>query len=90
MNIREEENGDRDFSVELNSSKHWLSTSSKGARDGVLIQGTLGKLQHASFVEPEILEVRGSNGVLRIFLRKSEISVTDVTSKHVGDEIECD
>ena len=53
-------------------------------KNGVLIEGTLGKLQHAAFVEPEILEVRGSHGVLRLYLRESEITV----KKSIGDDIE--
>jgi|WetSurMetagenome_2_1015567.scaffolds.fasta_scaffold230607_2 hypothetical protein len=69
-------NEERDFSIELNSNQHLtrLSTSSTGGNGGVLIEGTLGKLQHALFVEPEILEVKGSCGVLRINLRKSEVN----------------
>ena len=32
----------------------------------VLIKGRLRKLQRASFVEPEVLEVKGSCGILRL------------------------
>ena len=61
----------RDFSLELTSNNHLTRFSANG---GVLIEGTLGKLLHASFVEPEILEVKGECGVLRLNLRKNEIS----------------
>ena len=64
----------RDFSVELISSKHLTRLSSNG---GVLIEGTLGKLLHASFVEPEILEVKGNCGVLRLNVRKNEITTSE-------------
>jgi hypothetical protein len=64
----------RDFSVELISNKHLTRLSANG---GVLIEGTLGKLQHASFVEPEILEVKGDCGVLRLNVRKNEISASE-------------
>ncbi len=64
----------RDFSVELNSNKHLTRLSANG---GVLIEGTLGKLQHASFVEPEILEVKGDCGVLRLNVRKNEIKSSE-------------
>lgn len=70
-------NEERDFSIELRSSSHLTRLSSNG---GVLIEGTLGKLQHAVFVEPEILEVEGSFGVLRLNVRKDEITFT----KNVG------
>lgn len=63
----------RDFSIELNSNQNLtrLQTSSNGS--GVLVEGTLGDLEHAVFVEPEILEVRGSCGVLRVNLRSNEV-----------------
>ena len=60
--------------VELISNKHLTRFSANG---GVLIEGTLGKLQHASFVEPEILEIRGDCDVLRLNIRKNEISVAE-------------
>jgi hypothetical protein len=65
------EEQDRDFSVELISNKHLTRLSANG---GVLIEGTLGKLQHVSFVEPEILEVKGDCGVLRLNVRRNEIT----------------
>ena len=68
------ENEKRDFTVELLSNKHLTRLSSNG---GVLIEGTIGKLQHASFVEPEILEVKGDCGVLRLNVRKNEISTQE-------------
>lgn len=90
MNSIERENGERDFSIELKSNKHLtrLITSSEDVNGGVLIEGTLGKLQHASFVEPEILEVRGNCGLLRLNMRKSEITVKDEGNKCIGGEKE--
>lgn len=66
--------GGRDFSIELDSNKHltMFSTTSTDV-SGVLIEGTLGKLEHALFVEPEILEIKGANGVLRLTLTFDEI-----------------
>jgi hypothetical protein len=74
LNSKENKNGERDFSIELTSNQHLtrLSTS-KDPNYGVLIEGSLGRLQHALFVEPEILEVKGSYGVLRLNVRKSEV-----------------
>lgn len=66
---------ERDFSIELKSNQHLtrLSTASNGGNGGVLIEGTLGLLQHAIFVEPEIFEVKGTCGVLRLNLRHDEV-----------------
>ncbi len=87
MNAQENENGERDFSIELSSNKHLtrLSTSND-PNGGVLIEGTLGLLQYASFVEPEILEVKGSYGVLRLNVRKCEVK--DMVKKGKGGDEE--
>ena len=87
MAFQENKYDDRDFSIELSSNKHLtrLSTSND-PNSCVLIEGTLGRLQHASFVEPEILEVKGSFGVLRLNVRKSE--VRDTVKKHAGGDEE--
>ncbi len=77
------EDDERDFSIELNSSQKLTRFSANG---GVLIEGTLGKLQHALFVEPEILEVKGTYGVLRINVRKNEVKDTD--KKAMGGDME--
>lgn len=72
-------NGGRDFSIELRSHQHLtrLLTSQNSGNGGVLIEGTLGKLEHALFVEPEILEVKGDCGVLRLNLRRDEVKEPD-------------
>ena len=89
MNFQENENGERGFSIELGSNKHQLSIISIDATDSILIEGTLGKLQCATFVEPEILEVQGCCGVLRVNLRRSEIIVIDSVKNCKGGDSEC-
>jgi hypothetical protein len=86
MNSQENENNERDFSVELASNKNLtrFSTSSNN-HGGVLIEGTLGKLKHAIFVEPEILEVKGNCGVLRLNLAFNEVK--DSVKKVGGEEL---
>ena len=74
MNPRENEDCESDFSIEL-TKKHKLSIISTDENGGALIEGTLGKLQRVSFVEPEILEVKGCYGVLRLHLSRNEITV---------------
>jgi hypothetical protein len=74
MKAQINESDDRDFSIELASNRHLTRFSTSSNKDGgVLIEGTLGKFQHAFFVETEILEVRGSFGVLRLNLTFNEI-----------------
>jgi hypothetical protein len=84
------DNGERDFSIELASNQHLtrLQTASNGHGSGVLIEGTIGSLQLASFVEPEILEVKGTWGVLRLNLRMEEIALKNSAKNPIGGDKE--
>lgn len=83
MNPKRNEDCESDFSIEL-TSKHKLSIISTDDNGGAVIEGTLGKLQRVSFVEPEILEVKGSYGVLRLHVSRNRITV----NKRKGGETE--
>ncbi|HII41132.1 MAG TPA: hypothetical protein HA326_07970 [Thermoplasmata archaeon] len=64
----------RIFTVELKSRAALRSASlSNGNQEGVLIEGTLGRLTSASFLDGVVLEVVGSEGVLRLDLQRQEI-----------------
>ncbi len=65
---------ERFFSVEL-KSKTDLKTLSfgNGNHENAVIEGTIGQLQHAAFVDSIILEVVGDGGVLRINIAENEI-----------------
>ena len=66
---------ERFFSVELASKTSLKNvTMTNGSNENVLIEGTLGKLVQAAFVEGVILEVIGEKGVLRINLEQSELT----------------
>ncbi len=68
-------NKERFFSVELKSKASLKNvTLSDRSLENVLLEGTLGQLQHATFAEDLILEVVGDKGVLRINLSQSDIS----------------
>ena len=70
--IMEEE---RSFSVELNTKQKIKTVTLNGdSNRNVLIEGTLGEFKTACFVAEDILEVRGSEGVLRVNLAKTEIT----------------
>ena len=68
---------ERFFTVELESklSLRNITLADEG-NEGVLVEGTLGELMEARFAEDTVLEVKGSEGVLRIDLAQSEIART--------------
>lgn len=82
MNLKED--SEHDFSIELKYSKSLtsLSTNNNG-KQGVLIEGTLGKHVKAIFLEPTILEVRGESGLLRLSISTEEI----IFPKDVKEEV---
>ena len=66
--------GNHAFSIEL-KSKEFLGDIMISYRTGekVLVEGFLGELEGVSLVEGALLELRGSNGVLRIDLKEAEL-----------------
>ncbi len=67
-------NIERFFSIELKSRSGLKNvTLTNGSRDGALVEGTIGELVRAGFVEGIILEVVGTEGTLRINLGEGEI-----------------
>ena len=69
---------ERFFIVELKSKVNLKNvTLSNGNHENVLVEGTIGALRRAEFVEDIILEVVGDMGVLRINLSKDEIKTKE-------------
>jgi len=66
--------GNHAFSIEL-KSKEFLRNVMISNRTGetVLVEGFLGELEELSLIEGAMLELRGSNGVLRMDLREEEL-----------------
>jgi hypothetical protein len=65
---------ERVFSVELKSKNSLKNvTLANGFSDSVIIEGTIGGLVQATFVEGVVLEVVGTNGVLRLDLGEDDI-----------------
>jgi hypothetical protein len=79
---------ERVFSVELQSKKHLKSLNlTNGTAYGVLFEGSIGELVHATFKEGLILEVIGKNGTLRVDLQETEISKpTEKTSEALSHD----
>lgn len=70
----EMEGKERFFSVELKSKADLKNvTLANGSRDSVLVEGTVGELVQAMFVDDVILEIVGKKGTLRINLKKEEL-----------------
>jgi len=70
-------NKERFFSVELKSKRNLKNvTLTNGSSDSVLVEGTIGELVQATFVEGVVLEVVGKNGVLRLDLGEDDIKRT--------------
>lgn len=62
------------FSIEMKSKKYVTSVSiSDEDHNRVLFQGILGDLKGLSLIEGKMLEVKGSNGILRIDLSEDEL-----------------
>ena len=77
-----EKNSERFFSVELQSKVNVKSVSMpNGGLENVLIEGTIGRLQHATFVDGVVLEVLCDKGVLRIDLTQDEITKKQMPEK---------
>ena len=69
---------DRSFSIELKSKVNLKNiTLNNDSQENALIEGTIGKLVHAEFVDDMVLEVLGKKGVLRIDISENEIKGKD-------------
>lgn len=63
---------ERMFTIELKSKNDVKNVSLDGG-EHIFIEGSLGSLNRAQFVEDLVLEVIGSNGVLRIDLTNRDL-----------------
>ena len=77
---------ERGFSVEMASKEHVRSLIISDESQGkVLFEGNLGELQTLEMVEGIVLQVRGTNGTLRIDLEEGEFRRM-LEKKNKGDE----
>ena len=80
----EEIDKERFFSVELKSKVNLKNVTVRdSSQENVLVEGTLGKLQHAEFADGVVLEVFGDNGVLRVNLTIDDIKKREKKEKEV-------
>ena len=74
----------RFFSVELKSKVNLKNVTVRdSSQEDVLVEGTLGKLQHAEFADGVVLEVFGDKGVLRVNLAIDDIKGREKKEKEV-------
>jgi len=66
--------GELVFTVELKSRGNVKNVTLSNGAQGVLIEGTLGALKRAEFVEDVVLEVTGDSGVLRVDLAREDLA----------------
>jgi len=82
---------ERIFSVDLKSRKAVKTASlGNGGGNGVAIEGTLGTLERASFLEGVVLEIVGTFGVLRVDLSREELlgnSRTATAASRAGEVV---
>jgi len=80
----EEIDKERFFSVELKSKVNLKNVTVRdSSQENVLVEGTIGKLQHAEFADGVVLEVFGDKGVLRVNLTIEDIKKMEKKEKEV-------
>jgi hypothetical protein len=66
---------DRGFTAEISSKRYVKNVSiSNEAHDRVLFEGVFGELQEIYMVDDRVLEIKGTEGTLRIDVTKEELA----------------
>jgi hypothetical protein len=65
---------ERVFTVELNSKSDLKNLIVTNEAQRTVMEGTIGILKHAVFLEDTILELAGTRGVLRVDLSREELA----------------
>jgi len=68
------EQKDRVFTVELNSKSDVKNLIVQNGAQHIVMEGTIGALKHAQFVEDTVLELTGTRGVLRVDLSREDLA----------------
>ena len=82
---------DHAFSVEMKSKQYINNISiSNESKDKVLFEGNLGKLHDMSLEDDHVLELTGSNGILRVTVTRLQLekmlSKENSTESEDGDK----
>ena len=73
MTREKEAGGKRVFSVELSSGSDLSKLNVPNESKRLLMEGTIGTLKRAEFVEGSVLELVGTNGILRVDLSMDDL-----------------
>jgi len=65
---------ERVFTVELNSKSDVKNLTFQNGVQRTIIEGTIGALKQAGFVENTVLELVGTRGVLRVDLAREDLA----------------
>ena len=63
----------RVFTIELDSGDALKKVSVPNGTQRIFLEGTIGSLKHARFLEGSILELFGTEGVLRVDLSRDDL-----------------
>jgi len=76
----------RVFTIELNAGSDLKKVSIPNGPQRLLLEGTIGSLKHAKFVEDSVLELVGTGGTLRVDLSREDIARPSLAkSRSEGD-----
>ncbi len=64
----------RVFTIELSSGHDVRKVNVPNGTQGLLLEGTIGSLKHARFVDEVVLELLGTKGALRVDLSMEDLA----------------
>jgi len=65
---------ERAFAIELNSGSDLKNVNFTNWAQRIVLEGSIGTLKHADFVEGSVLELVGTEGVLKIDFSKEDMA----------------
>ena len=65
---------ERAFAIELNSGSELKNVNFTNWSQRIVLEGSIGTLKHADFVEGSVLELVGTEGVLKIDFSKEDMA----------------
>ena len=75
----------RVFTIELKTGSGLKKVNVPNGAQRILVEGTIGPLKHAEFVEDAVLELAGTEGVLRVDLSTEDLAKSSQESQEAED-----